>query len=287
MTPLTDTGWQTDGSIPVHAGIGLRSVHQDEIIERQPSVKWFEAHTENYFAAGGAQLEALQAIRQDYPLSLHGVGLSIGSTDPLDEKHLKATKRLLDRFEPGLVSEHLCWGSIDGQHLNDLLPLPRSAGSLRHVVEQISRCQEILGQRILIENVSSYLEFTNDEMSEWEFLANVADGADCGILLDVNNIYVNAINHEFDAIEYVDRMPGTRVAEIHLAGHRVNHFEEHEILIDTHDDFVAAEVWRLYEYTIERIGPRPTLIEWDTNIPSLNTLIEEAGKAELTLAAHS
>ncbi len=286
MTPLTDIGWQSVGSIPVHAGIGLRSVHQDEIIEQRPCIEWFEAHTENYFAAGGAQLEALHAIRQDYPIALHGVGLSLGSADPLNDAHLRATKKLIDRFEPGLISEHLCWSSIDGQYLNDLLPLPRSVESLRHVVEQIGQCQDVLGQRILIENVSSYLEFADAEMSECEFVANVADGADCDILLDVNNIYVNARNHQFDPFEYVDRMPAMRVAEIHLAGHRINHFEDQEILIDTHDAKVVDEVWGLYKYTVERLGPRPTLIEWDTNIPSLDLLIEEAAKAESILVAH-
>lgn len=287
MTPLTDIGWQAVGPIPVHAGIGLRSVHQDEILERRPSIKWFEAHTENYFAAGGAQLEALHAIRQDYLLSLHGVGLSLGSADPLNEAHLKATRSLIDRFEPGFVSEHLCWSSIDGQYLNDLLPLPRTVEALRHVVDQISRCQDVFGRRILIENVSSYLEFADAEMSECEFVANVADSADCGILLDVNNIYVNARNHEFDPFEYVDRIPAARVAEIHLAGHQVNHFEDQEILIDSHNAKVADAVWQLYDYTIERIGPVPTLIEWDTNIPDLDTLIEEAAKAESILVAHA
>ena len=212
MLHAADNSWQIAGPIPVHAGIGLRAVHQDEVVERQPHVAWFEAHTENYFAAGGAQLEALQAIRQDYALSLHGVGLSLGSVDPLSIEHLKATKKLLDRFEPALVSEHLCWSSIGGQHLNDLLPLPYTNEALKHVIGRIERCQDYLGRRILIENVSSYLEFSDAEMSEAEFLANVCTGADCGILLDVNNIYVNARNHGFDAVAYIDAIPAARAS---------------------------------------------------------------------------
>ena len=286
MARRSDTDWQTPGPIPVHAGIGLRSIHQDQIIERHPNVAWFEAHTENYFAAGGAQLEALQTIRQDYPLALHGVGLSLGSADPLNRDHLEATKRLIDRFEPGLVSEHLCWTSIDGQYLNDLLPLPRTRESLQHVTDQISYCQEFFGRQILIENVSSYLEFADAEMSEWEYLATVAEGADCGILLDVNNVYVNACNHDFDAFDYLDAIPGGRIGEIHVAGHQVNHYQGQQILIDTHDARVAVDVWRLFEYGIERFGRRPTLIEWDTNIPELDTLIAEAGRAESILVEH-
>lgn len=270
--------------IPAQAGIGLRSVHQDEIIKRRPPIAWVEVHTENYFAAGGAQLEALHMIRQDYPLSLHGVGLSLGSADPLDLEHVQSMKRLVDSFEPAFVSEHLCWSSIDGQHLNDLLPLPYVAEALKHVSGNILRCQEQLGRQIMIENVSSYLEFENAEMAEWEFLANVAADADCGILLDVNNVYVNSRNHEFDPFDYIDSLPAARIGEIHLAGHQVNRHGEIEIFIDTHNTIVAPDVWHLYRYAIERIGPRPTLIEWDTNIPALDVLVAEAAKAQSIMA---
>tara|TARA_R110002096_G_scaffold434311_2_gene655462 strand:+ start:2064 stop:2936 length:873 start_codon:yes stop_codon:yes gene_type:complete len=266
--------------IPAQAGIGLRSAHYGAIAERRPAVAWFEAHTENYFVDGGAQIEALHAIRADYPLSFHGVGLSLGSADEVDDRHLAATKRLVDRFEPALVSEHLCWSSIDGQHLNDLLPLPYTAEALVHVSDKIMRCQDALGRGIIIENVSSYLEFTDSEMNEWEFLANVASRADCGILLDVNNVYVNARNHGFDARTYIDALPGGRIRELHLAGHRINRIGDHEILLDTHDGPVCEAVWRLYRYTIERIGARPTLIEWDNDIPDVDVLAEQAAVAQ-------
>ena len=286
MTQHTTKVWQAAGSIPVVAGIDLRSVHHDEIVERQPQVGWVEAHTENYFAAGGAQLEALSAIRRDYGLSLHGVGLSLGSADPLNSEHLAATKSLVDRFEPALVSEHLCWTSIDGEYLNDLLPLPRTDECLQHVITQVARYQDAIDRQILIENVSSYLEFSICDMTEWEFLVAVSNGADCGILLDVNNIYVNALNHDFDAIDYVNAIPAERVGEIHLAGHKVNRHEGRDILIDTHDSKVTSNVWHLYEYCLDRMGPLPTLIEWDANIPSLDTLIAEASKAEAILGQY-
>jgi uncharacterized protein (UPF0276 family) len=278
-----DSGWRAADPISARAGIGLRSAHQDEVIRCLPPLRWIEVHGENYFAAGGAQLDALHSLRQDYPLSLHGVGLSLGSADALDVKHLQAIKDLIERFEPGLVSEHLSWSSIDGQHLNDLLPLPYTEEAVRHLAEKISRCQDYLGRQIIVENVSSYLEFSDSEMLESEFVIQVAAAADCGILLDVNNVYVNACNHGFDAFEYIDAMPAARVQEFHLAGHQANRCDEYEVLIDTHDAPVADEVWRLFAYTVERIGLRPSLIEWDAHIPELAVLIGEAAKAEAIL----
>ena len=286
MSDMASTAWQARGSIPAAAGIGLRAVHQDEIIECSPQISWLEAHTENYFAAGGAQLETLNRIREDYPLSLHGVGLSLGSADPLNEETLAKVKELIDRFAPEFVSEHLCWTSIDGRHLNDLLPLPYTQEALEHVIKQISHCQERLGRQILLENVSSYLQFNVSEMPEWEFFSAVAQGADCGILLDINNVYVNACNHDFDAKQYIAAISPERVGEIHLAGHAVNRIDDQHILIDTHDGQVSEDVWRLYEYALARIGARPTLIEWDNKIPSLGELIAEADKAEHYLAVN-
>ncbi len=271
------------GSIPARAGIGLRAVHHDALLEMRPAVGWLEAHSENYFADGGAQLEYLSRLRELYPLSLHGVGLSLGSVDELDGDHLRRLKRLVDRFEPGLVSEHVCWGSIGGVHLNDLLPLPYSAEALRHLARRVSQLQDALGRQVLLENVSSYLEFTTSEMPEWEFLAALARESGCGLLLDVNNVYVNARNHGFDARTFVSHIPPALVGEIHLAGHSVNRFDDREILIDTHSTHVCAEVWELYEFALAHCGPVPTLIEWDTDIPALDVLVAEAAAADRRL----
>ena len=271
------------GSIPARAGIGLRAVHHDALLEMRPAVGWLEAHSENYFADGGAQLEYLSRLRELYPLSLHGVGLSLGSVDELDGDHLRRLRRLVDRFEPGLVSEHVCWGSIGGVHLNDLLPLPYSAEALRHLARRVSQLQDALGRQVLLENVSSYLEFTTSEMPEWEFLAALARESGCGLLLDVNNVYVNARNHGFDARTFVSHIPPALVGEIHLAGHSVNRFDDREILIDTHSTHVCAEVWELYEFALAHCGPVPTLIEWDTDIPALDVLVAEAAAADRRL----
>jgi uncharacterized protein (UPF0276 family) len=271
------------GPIPARAGIGLRAVHHDALLEMRPVVGWLEAHSENYFADGGAQLDYLSRLRELYPLSLHGVGLSLGSVDELDGAHLRCLKRLVDRFEPGLVSEHVCWGSIGGVHLNDLLPLPYSAEALRHLVRRVSHLQDALGRQVLLENVSSYLEFTTSEMPEWEFLAALAHESGCGLLLDVNNVYVNARNHGFDPRTFIAHIPPAHVGEIHLAGHSVNRFDDREILIDTHSTRVCAEVWELYEFALAHCGPVPTLVEWDTDIPALDVLVAEATAADRRL----
>lgn len=262
------------------AGIGLRAVHHAEILAQRPDVGWFEAHSENYFARGGSQREALRRIRADYPLSLHGVGLSIGSTDPLDRAHLGEIARLVDEFEPQLISEHMSWGSVDGRHTNDLLPLPYTEEALRHMVARVREVQESLGQPILIENVSSYLQFACSQLTEWDFLSALAREAGCGILLDINNIYVSAMNHGFDPLDYLNHVPRDAVGEMHLAGHAVNRIGEREIRIDTHGTFVCDDVWRLYRAAQLRFGPVPTLIEWDTDIPALDVLVAEAHKAD-------
>lgn len=266
--------------IPAKAGIGLRSAHCQQLLRERPTVGWLEVHSENYFSAGGPQLAVLDAARDLYPLSLHGVGLSIGSVDPLSLAHLSSLKELIKRTEPILVSEHLSWGSVDHTHFNDLLPMPYTKEALRYMALRIGQVQEFLGRQILIENISSYLEFRDAEMPEWEFLAELARRSGCGILLDVNNIYVSSRNHGFDPYHYVSHIPSDLVQEIHLAGHSVSQVDGHEILIDTHSTLVADAVWDLYRATITKMGATPTLIEWDADLPTLNVLVGEALRAD-------
>jgi uncharacterized protein (UPF0276 family) len=268
-------------ALPAAAGIGLRTPHVSGVLAGRPDVRWFEVHSENYYVDGGPALTALARIRADYPLSLHGVGMSLGSADPLDRTHLAKLRRLIDRFEPALVSEHLCWSGIGGRHLNDLLPLPYTEEALAHVSTRIAEVQEALGRELLVENVSSYLAFADATIPEWEFVAAVARRTGCKLLLDVNNIYVNAVNHGFDADVYLAAMPPDAVAEIHLAGFDTNG----PYLIDTHGAPVAPEVWALYTRAIERLGARPTLIEWDTEIPAFSVLEREAATAQAILEA--
>ncbi len=258
------------------AGIGLRAPHYQEILAQKPLLGFLEVHSENFFGDGGQPLKYLQAFREIYPLSLHGVGLSIGSADEVNLNHLQKLKRLADAIEPVLISEHLCWVGVNGRFLNDLLPLPYTVESLRHVVSRVTQVQDFLGRRISVENVSSYLEFVDSDIPEWAFIQEVADRAGCGILLDVNNIYVNATNHGFDAKTYIDSIKPASVTEIHLAGFQ----DTGEILIDTHGDRVSNEVWTLYAYTLERLGPVPTLIEWDSDLPALDVLLDEAKHAD-------
>jgi uncharacterized protein (UPF0276 family) len=266
--------------IPARAGVGLRAEHYRDVLETRPAIGWFEVHSENYFGEGGRPLAFLDAIRTHYPLSLHGVGLSLGSTDEFNDTHLASLKQLIDRFQPGLVSEHLSWSSVGGRYLNDLLPLPYTEEALAHVVARIARVQDYLGRRILIENISRYLDYKHTTIAEWDFLTAVARQSDCGILLDVNNIYVNAVNHGFDALTYLRTIPCDLVQEIHLAGFTVNRFEGSEIIIDSHNRPVADAVWALYREAIYRFGPRPTLIEWDTELPALTALLSEAQQAD-------
>ena len=244
---------------------------------------FLEVHSENFFGDGGQPLKYLARFREDYPISTHGVGLSLGSTDPLDRDHLKKLKRLVDMIDPVLVSEHLCWVGVNGRFLNDLLPLPYTNESLAHVVQRVGEVQDFLKRPILIENVSSYLEFVDSTIPEWEFVREVASRAGCQILLDVNNIYVNAINHDFDPLTYLDAIVAGSVGEIHLAGFQ----DTGEVLIDTHGTTVCDEVWRLYQCAIRRFGNVPTLIEWDTDIPALSVLLDEAEKADRILEANA
>lgn len=262
--------------IPADAGIGLRADHYREIVDTRPDLAFFEVHSENYFGDGGTPHRYLEQIRNHYPLSMHGVGMSLGSTDPLDRRHLGRLKQLIHDYQPALVSEHLSWSSVGAHYMNDLLPLPYTEEALDHMAQRVTQVQDYLGRQLLVENVSSYLEYQHSTISEWEFVAAVAERANCGILLDVNNIYVNARNHGFDPRTFVTDIPKERVREIHLAGHTVNEFEDGRILIDTHNHRVCDEVWDLYRDTVQRLGPRPTLIEWDTDLPELSVLLDEA-----------
>ena len=266
--------------IPAQAGIGLRAPHHREFLERRPEIPWVEVHSENFFAEGGRQIEVLDAVRRDYGISLHGVGLSIGSADPLCVEHLQSLKRLADRVQPALVSEHLSWSSVDGVFSNDLLPMPHTGEALTHLSARVSQVQDVLGRQILIENVSSYLRFPDDTMTEWHFLTELARRSGCGILLDVNNVYVSALNHGFDADAYIAAIPVALVQEIHLAGHTVLQDDDGELLVDSHDAPVSDPVWDLYRRTIARTGPLPTLIEWDSKLPALDRLVAEAQRAD-------
>ena len=267
-------------SVPAGAGIGLRAPHQDWVRAEAPAAAWFEVHSENYFADGGAQVRALTRIREQYPLSLHGVGLSLGSTDTLSREHLANLRRVITRFEPALVSEHLSWSSAAGRFANDLLPLPYTEEALGHVSTRIARTQDALGRQILIENVSSYLEFAHSTLREWEFLAGVAAESGCGILLDLNNVYVAAQNHGFSAAAYLDAIPVRAVQEFHLAGHSRIEVGGRPLLIDTHGSPVCDAVWDLYRVALRRFGPVPTLIEWDRDIPNFEVLQGEARQAD-------
>lgn len=265
--------------VPARAGIGLRAPHYRKVLETRPAVGWLEVHSENFFGAGGQPMHYLERARAIYPLSLHGVGLSLGSTDELNREHLGKLKHLADQIEPALISEHLCWSSAGGRYLNDLLPLPYTEEALAVVSEHLRQAQEYLNRQILIENVSSYLQFAHSTIPEWEFITQVASQSGCGILLDVNNIYVSAMNHGFDARRYLEAIPVEAVGEMHLAGFDSNG----DCLIDTHGKPVSDAVWTLFRHAVRRFGKVSTLIEWDTDIPPLAILLEEARKADTIL----
>ena len=269
--------------IPVSAGIGLRGPHMIELDEINPDVGWLEVHSENFFGDGGSPIHYLKKIREDYPISLHGVGLSLGSSDPLNREHLSHLQRLIDLVEPGLISEHLSWGSIDGVYFNDLLPLPYTEEALKHFSERVLQVQDNLRRNILIENPSSYLSYRHSVIPECEFLSEICRRTGAGLLLDVNNVFVSAFNLSFDPLEYLASIPGEYVAEIHLAGHSEKFFPDGKILIDDHASPVSLAVWELYATTIELIGDRPTLIEWDSELPNLTELVAEATTAQAYL----
>lgn len=275
--PAERAVWVQPGSM---SGVGLRGAHVRQVLAERPPISWFEVHSENVFSAGGFPIESLMRVRETYPVSLHGVGLSLGSTDPLNVEHIASLCQAIDRFAPVLVSEHLCWTSIDGRYMHDLLPLPYTSEALAHVVSRIEEVQDRLRRRILIENVCAYLEYEVSDYLEWDFLAAVAQKSGCGILLDINNLYVNSVNQGFDPADYIAAIPAKLIEEIHLAGFSVQKVEDREILIDTHNQRVWSPVWELYERTVAWCGPVPTLIEWDADLPSLAVLMDEAQKAD-------
>ncbi len=256
-------------------GVGLRRCHYTHVLDEHPPMDWFEVISENFMVEGGRPLQVLEGVRSRYPIVMHGVSLSIGSADPLNLAYLKQLSAIARRFEPVWVSDHLCWTSVGGRNLHDLLPLPYTEEAVRHVAGRIRQVQQILERTILIENVSSYMEFTSSRLSEWEFLSAVANEADCAILLDINNIFVNAFNHGFDPVGYIDSVPAERVIQFHLAGHS----DHGAYLLDTHDHPIRSEVWALYEHAVGRFGRVPTLVEWDDNIPEFEVLAAAADEA--------
>ncbi|HVB81545.1 MAG TPA: DUF692 domain-containing protein [Candidatus Binataceae bacterium] len=270
-------------SIPTKAGVGLRFQHHQAVLDARPAIAWLEVHTENYMG-GGSPIRYLEAIRRDYPIACHGVGLSLGSAEDLDGAHLKRIRGVVERFDPALVSEHLSWSAVGGNYLADLLPLPMTDEALEIVCRHVDQTQQFLRRRILVENPSTYLRYRHSAIPEWEFLAAVADRTGCGILCDVNNIYVSACNHGWNASAYLAALPPMSVGEIHLAGHSVRKLDGGLTLrIDDHGSRVIPEVWSLYREALARFGRTPTLIEWDTNVPPLDILLDEASQADALL----
>ncbi len=261
-------------------GVGFRVPHYDRVLAERPPIDWFEIISENFMVDGGEALAKLDALRAAYPVVPHGIGCNLGSTDPLDRDYLRRLRALVDRLRPPWASDHLCWTGAGGVSLHDLLPLPFTRATAEHVADRIAEVQDSLGLRFAVENASSYMTFTDDEMPEWEFLTLVVERADCGILLDVNNVYVSGHNHGFDPVTYLENVPHHRVVQMHLAGH----LDRGRYLLDTHSTRVCDEVWELYRLACKRTGPVSTLIEWDDDIPELEVLIEEA---ELARAART
>lgn len=256
-------------------GIGLRPRHYSQLLEARPPVDWLEVISENFFGKGGRPLRVLDKVRRDVPVVLHGVAMSIGSTDPLSQAYLTSLRTLIDRIEPAWVSDHLCFGSHRGQYVHDLLPLPYTEEALHHVVERVKRVQDVLNRRILLENPSSYVAFAGSTLTEWQFLAEVAQRSDCGILLDVNNVFVSAHNHGFDPLEYLGAIPAERVGQFHLAGHS----DHGRYLFDTHDRPVPEGVWALYREAVRRFPDTSTLVEWDDQVPPLDQWVAETRRA--------
>ena len=264
-------------------GLGLRAEHYQDVLERKPkNIDWFEILSENYMIDGGKPLYFLDAIRADYPMVMHGVSMSLGSTDELDFNYLQQLKALIDRIEPRWFSDHLCWTGVDQRNMHDLLPLPYTEEAVVHVADRISRVQDFIGSQMLIENLSSYITYCADAMPEWEFLSAVAERADCYLLLDVNNIYVSSFNHHYDPVDYLDGVSVDRVWQHHLAGHT----NDGNLIIDTHDHDIIDPVWQLYEETARRFGPVSTMIERDGNIPELDALLAELDQARRIAAPY-
>lgn len=252
-------------------GLGLRTEHYNDILETKPDIDWFEVLSENYMIPGGKPLHYLDRIRENYPVVMHGVSLSIGSTTPFDADYLRDLRKLADRIQPAWISDHLCWTGVHGQNIHDLLPLPYTEETVKHVAERVGIVQDYLGRQILLENVSSYASYIDSTMTEWEFITEIVNKADCLLLLDVNNIYVSSFNHQFDAKSFIDGVPAQRIQQMHLAGHS-NHGD---YIIDTHDAPVIDPVWDLYGYAVSRFGAVSTMIERDDHIPELDVLVQE------------
>ena len=268
--------YQFSSNIIKGVGVGLRADHYQDIFNTKPEIPWFELLSDNYMADGGLPIIRAEKIRESYPITLHGVGMSLASADPLDMDYLKRLKTLIQRLEPVYVSDHLAWISVNQHHTHDLLPFPYTDFTLKHVADRINQVQDFLGRALLVENPSTYLDFHATEMSEWDFISGLSKQSDCDLLLDLNNIYVSATNHGFNPYEYLDAIPKDRVKEIHLAGYE----EMDNYLFDTHGHPIHPPVWDLYRAALHRFGPVPTLIEWDTDIPDFPTLQSEAKKAE-------
>lgn len=265
---------------PLGFGLGLRSEHYHDLLTKRSDVDWLEILSENYMVPGGKPLYYLDKIRENYPIVMHGVSLSIGSVDPLNKDYLMELKKLAQRVQPQWISDHLCWTGTQGINLHDLLPLPYTEEALTHLVSRIQQVQDFLGQRILLENVSSYLSYQHSTISEWEFLREVAERADCLILLDINNIHVSAFNHQFNPLDYLDAMPAHRVQQFHLAGH----LNRGDYIIDTHDHTIIDEVWSLYAEAVKRFGNVSTMIERDDDVPPIETLLNELNTARVIAA---
>jgi len=257
-------------------GVGLRTPHYQYVEQQQPDIPWFEILIDNYLVDGGEPLQHLTRVRQNYPITFHGVGMSLGSTDPLNMDYLTRLRDMIRRFEPVQVSDHLAWVSTQQTYLHELLPLPYTEEAIQHISNRIQQVQDFLGQRILVENVSSYIQFRDSAITEWDFVNEVVQGADCDLLLDINNIYVSAENHQFDAQDYLDAIPVARVREMHLAGYE----DRGSYLLDSHSRPVHEPVWDLYEQALLRVGSVPTLIEWDQDIPDFTVLRAEARRAD-------
>ncbi|BDW95705.1 UPF0276 protein [Thalassospira tepidiphila] len=272
MTPLTQ--------LPERAGVGFKAEHAQDVFDAAPTVGWFEVHPENYMVAGGPRLAMLEELCAHYPVSMHGVGLSLGGGEPLNKNHLADLKRLVDRFNPAMVSEHIAWSAHEGLYMADLLPTPMTKASLAQLVDAINSVQDFIGRRILIENPTSYVPLPQNSIPELEFITEAAARSGCGLLIDVNNVYISAHNLGFDANAFIDAVPGDLVGELHLAGHEEDANPDDNVLIDTHSRPVADPVWDLFDRLIARIGRKPTLIEWDNDVPSWDVLAREAALAD-------
>ena len=281
---MSSLQYSVPADIPARAGAGLKACHYEAILEDKPDIGWFEIHAENYMGDGGPPHHALRQIRDRYPISCHGVGLSIGSEQPLDEAHLARLKTVCERYTPGLFSEHLAWSTHDTGFLNDLLPVAYTSAVLNRVAEHIDQVQNHVGRQMLLENPSTYVAFAESDMSEIDFIKQIVAKTGCGLLLDVNNVHVSATNQQYSAQEYLDEFPVEAVGEIHLGGHAPDQDDSGDpLLIDAHDRQVSDEVWSLYERLVQRIGPRPTLIEWDNDVPEWKTLFEDVQRADAIL----